>query len=130
NHLEAPLGIDDSEPVLSWRMESNVIGAKQHSYRIEVSSDPAFDDLVWDSGTVESDELTDIAYGSTGEARALQPESDYWWRVTVTDNRGVQTHSEVSSFSTGLMNSTIDAWDGAEWIGSEATKLDAESALL
>src|SRR5699024_12699755 len=28
NHLEAPLGIDDSEPVLRWRMESNVIGAK------------------------------------------------------------------------------------------------------
>ncbi|MEE6286871.1 family 78 glycoside hydrolase catalytic domain [Georgenia sp. MJ173] len=130
NHLLAPMGIDDSAPVFSWDMDSNVIGAKQQSYRVEVSTDAGFDELVWDSGTVESDELTDIAYGSTGDAGELGPETDYWWRVTITDNRGTALVSDVSSFSTGLMDGKIGAWDGAQWIGSEKTKLDAETALL
>lgn len=130
NHLLAPMGIDDSAPVFSWAMDSNVIGAKQESYRIEVSTEETFDEVVWDSGTIQTDESTDVAYGSTAEAEDLRPETDYWWRVTVTDNRGVEATAEVSSFSTGLMNGDIDAWDGARWIGSEATKLDAETALL
>lgn len=130
NHLFDPMGIDDSEPVFCWGMDSNVIGAKQRSYRIEVASDADFGDIVWDSGTVESDESTDIPYGGTGDAAALQPESDYWWRVTVVDHRGVEAVSEVSTFSTGLMNGEMEAWDGAQWVGSTKTKLDAVSAQL
>ncbi|MEN0070163.1 MAG: family 78 glycoside hydrolase catalytic domain, partial [Propionicimonas sp.] len=111
-------------------MESNVVGAKQKSYRIEVSRDRAFNKVVWDSGTVESDESTDVSYGGTGAADKLRAETDYWWRVTVVDDRGVKTTSDVDTFSTGLMSSTIGAWDGAQWIGSDATKLDAKSAAI
>ncbi|WP_435741809.1 family 78 glycoside hydrolase catalytic domain [Nocardioides sp. SYSU DS0663] len=128
NHLFDPEGIDDAKPVFCWGFESNVIGAKQESYRIEVATDPSFDDTVWDSGQVDSDETTDIRYGSTGQAEALQPETDYWWRVTAVDDRGVETVSEVSTFSTGLMDTEIAAWDGAQWIGNDATKLDATAA--
>jgi alpha-L-rhamnosidase len=128
NHLTEPMGIDDPKPVLCWAMDSNVIGAKQKSYRIEVARDRAFKSIAWDSGTVASDEQTDIEYGSTGAA--LRPETDYWWRVTVTDNRDVKTVSDVSAFSTGLMNSKIDAWDGAQWVGSTKTKLDTKSASI
>ncbi|MEE6294406.1 family 78 glycoside hydrolase catalytic domain [Georgenia wangjunii] len=130
NHRSAPLGIDDAAPVFSWRMGSNVIGAKQVSYRIEVSTDQAFGAVVWDSGAIESDESTDITYGGTGEAEELTPETDYWWRVTTVDNRGVESVSEVSTFSTGLMSGDIAAWDGAQWVGSEETRLDAQSAIL
>lgn len=130
NHLFAPLGIDDAKPVLCWGFESNVVGAKQVSYRIEIAKDAGFTRLAWDSGTVASDESTDIRYGSTGKADPLRPETDYWWRVTATDDRGVATVSDVSSFSTGLMNKRIGAWDGAQWIGSTKTKLDSAAAHL
>jgi alpha-L-rhamnosidase len=130
NHLFSPLGIDDEKPVFCWGMQSNVIGAKQQSYRIEVSKNAAFTNLAWDSGTVASDESTDISYGSTGKAERLKPETDYWVRVTVTDNRGVAAVTDVSRFSTGLMNSKIGAWDGAQWIGNDDTRLDAKSASI
>lgn len=130
NHLFAPQGIDDSAPVFCWGMDSNVVGAKQVSYRIEVAKDRAFSKIAWDSGTVVSDESTDIAYGASGAAEKLKPETDYWWRVTIVDDRGVETVSDVSSFSTGLMSGKIGAWDGAQWIGSTKTKLDAESTYM
>lgn len=130
NHLFAPMGIDDSAPVFCWGLESNVIGAKQRSYRIEVAADASFQQIMWDSGTVASDESTDIAYGSTETAKALKPESDYWLRVTVTDDRGVATTSDTSTFSTGLMSTKIDAWGGAKWIGSDDTRYDASAAQL
>lgn len=131
NHLtDNPLGIDDPNPVLCWGMESNVVGAKQVSYRIEVARDAGFKALAWDSGVVESDESTDIKYGATGSGQKLRPETDYWWRVTVVDDRGVSTVSDVAHFSTGLMNKRMSAWDGAQWIGSTKTKLDAKSASI
>src|SRR5687767_5226600 len=63
NHLtdQPVLGIDDPKPVFCWGMDSNLIGAKQKSYRIEVSRDRAFRNLAWDSGTITSDESTDIS---------------------------------------------------------------------
>ena len=131
NHLtDNPMGIDDAKPVLCWGFDSNVIGAKQKSYRIEVATDRGFTTVVWDSGTVASDETTDVDYGGTGDAKKLRPETDYFWRVTATDDRGVKATSDVATFSTGLMNAKIGAWDGAKWIGSEKTKLDAKSAAL
>lgn len=130
NHLTDPMGIDDTRPVFAWRIDSNVVGAKQDSYRVEVARDAAFDRVVWDSGTIQSDESTDIRYGSTGEAERLRPETDYWWRVTVVDNRGVKTVADVATFSTGLMSGKIGAWDGAQWIGSDDTRLDTRSAHL
>ncbi|TCI99143.1 family 78 glycoside hydrolase catalytic domain [Aeromicrobium sp. IC_218] len=131
NHLFAPLGIDDANPVFCWGVESNVIGAKQKSYRIEVARDAGFRNVAWDSGTVASDETTDITYGGTGSsAQKLRPETDYWWRVTSTDHRGVKTVSKTSTFSTGLMSGKIGAWDGAQWIGSTKTKLDARTAAI
>jgi len=130
NHLFSPMGIDDAKPVICWGFESNVVGAKQVSYRIEVAKDAGFSRLAWDSGTVASDESTDIRYGSTGQADPLRPETDYWFRVTVVDDRGVATTSAVSRFSTGLMNKRMGAWDGAQWIGSTKTQLDAKSASI
>lgn len=131
NHrTDEPMGIDDPNPIFCWGMDSNVIGAKQRSYRIEVARDREFTRIAWDSGVVKSDESTDIRYGSTGEAKDLRPENDYWWRVSVVDNRGVETVSDVAKFSTGLMSNKIGAWDGAQWIGSNVTRLDATSALM
>lgn len=133
NHLVEPdgvLGIDDPKPVFCWGFDSNVVGSKQRSYRIEVSTTPAFNanKIVWDSGVVDSDETTDVTYGSTGTAQALKPETDYWWRVSAVDNRGVSTTSKPARFATGLMDSNIGAWDGARWVGNDDVRLDAQAA--
>ncbi|WP_165355057.1 family 78 glycoside hydrolase catalytic domain [Nocardioides oleivorans] len=133
NHLVEPdgvFGIDDPKPVFCWGFDSNVVGSKQESYRIEVSTSRAFDKVVWDSGVVDSDETTDISYGSTGTAQKLRPETDYFWRVTAVDNRGVSTTSETGMFATGLMNSKIGAWDGAQWVGNDDVRLDAKSTMM
>lgn len=135
NHLIEPegvLGIDDPKPVFCWGFDSNVVGSKQESYRIEVATTPAFNanKVVWDSGVVDSDETTDVTYGSTGTAKALRPETDYWWRVSAVDNRGVSTTSKASKFSTGLMDGSIGAWDGAKWVGNDDVRLDAKAALI
>ena len=77
NHLVEPdgvFGIDDPKPVFCWGFDSNVVGSKQESYRIEVSMTPAFNanKIVWDWGAVDSDETTDITYGSTGHGSGAQ----------------------------------------------------------
>ena len=135
NHLVEPegvFGIDDPKPVFCWGFDSNVVGSKQASYRIEVATTPAFNanKVVWDSGVVNSDETTDITYGSTGTAKALRPETDYYWRVTAVDNRGVPTTSKTGKFATGLMNGKIGAWDGAQWVGNDDVRLDAKSTMM
>lgn len=125
----APLAIDLKTPDLSWQMQSDEIGLKQTAYRIWVATDPDFKNLHWDSGTVNSDKSVGIVYGSTASAKPLTPETDYFWKVEVKDNKG-KLHSAVSSFSTGLMNPQLAAWEGACWIGSNELSLDATSAML
>ena len=61
-----PLGIDVTEPRLSWIVESGQRGQRQTAYRILVASseenlDAGNADL-WDSGKVVSDETVHVAY--------------------------------------------------------------------
>ena len=39
--LVNPLGIDSSEPALSWQLQDSGFGARQTAYRIEVATKPA-----------------------------------------------------------------------------------------
>lgn len=108
--LTNPSVVDVSEPAFSWHIVSPERGVTQKSYRIVVSSDPDGADIVWDSGTVESDMTQSIA--ATGIV--LQPATRYYWHVTATDNKGHEaTSTEQAWFSTGLMGT---GWDGARWI--------------
>ena len=101
NHLTDParLGHRRRCPRLLLGLRLQRRRLQQESYRIEVSTTPAFNanKIVWDSGVVDSDETTDITYGSTGTAKALKPETDYCWRVSAVDNRGVSTTSKPAS---------------------------------
>ena len=59
-----PLGIDETEPRLTWRVESPERGERQTAYQILVASSEALlgqnkGDL-WDSGKVASDDLTKL----------------------------------------------------------------------
>lgn len=107
-----PLGIDVLQPRFSWQMrhQPERRGQKQLGYRITVCNDAGV--LFWDSGEVSSDQSVHILY----QGKSLQPRSRYQWRVAVWDQDSQVSETE-SWFETGLMNSDISAWQGAQWIG-------------
>ncbi|CAG7643051.1 family 78 glycoside hydrolase catalytic domain [Paenibacillus allorhizosphaerae] len=106
-----PLGLDVRKPRLGWNIEASRRNTNQSAYRIHVSKeDPDFNTLVWDTGTIDSDQSVHIVY----EGTQLEPRTRYYYRVRVWDDQG--TGSEWSSsayWETGLMETS--AWK-AEWI--------------
>ncbi len=105
--LTKPLGIDTDRARLTWKLASPGRGAAQISYKIELSETPDFAEIIW-SETVES--ADNFAYFENPE-----PRMRYYWRVSVTDERGRAHTSDTEWFETGLMG---DFRAGAEWIGA------------
>lgn len=115
-YIENPVGIDVEKPVLSWQLGSDVRGTLQQSYRVEVAADKGMGGIVYDSGVVESGESSGVRL----DGLHLQPQTRYYWRVTVTDNHGESAVSkDAAYFETGLMDA---GWSGAEWIKVAAPK--------
>src|ERR1700685_3627864 len=61
-----PLGIDETQPLLSWRVESGLRAEKQTAFQILVASSPELlaqekGDL-WDTGRIAGDETTGTPY--------------------------------------------------------------------
>ena len=108
-----PVGIDKSTVHFSWTLQSMQRGVVQTSYSLQVARDAAFGDVVWESGNVESDQSVNV------EAKGFTPaaETRYYWRVTVTDNKGeTAVSSEKAYFETGLGQVGEKAWSGTQWI--------------
>lgn len=112
DHLENPLGIDNTNPRLSWRLEDKRDGAKQTAYRILVSTDSASlfknNGDAWDTGKILSEEQL-VSY----EGEALVPFTRYFWKVILWDAWQEESNSDIHSFETGMMG--IHNWQGA-WI--------------
>ena len=106
-----PVGLDKSTIHLSWQLESEQRGVMQTSYSIQIATDAVFGNVVWESGTVSSDQSVGV------ETKGFKPaaETRYYWRVTVTDNKGASAVStEKAYFETGLMKAS--GWNGTHWI--------------
>ena len=112
-HLTNPLGIDETAPRLSWRLDSPRRGARQTAYRLVAASSPerlGSPDL-WDTGVVKRDTCLDIVYGGPAPASRQA----VYWRVQAWDERGRATPwSEPAVFEMGLLRP--DDWT-ASWIG-------------
>ncbi len=110
--LTNPMGVDSSHPRLSWRMEDDQYGARQTGWQIVVGTDSAEvargNGNRWDSPKVDSDEIMTRYAGEV-----LEPFTRYFWRVTLWDQNGQSSASNVASFETGMMNKSN--WQGA-WI--------------
>ena len=106
-----PVGIDKSTIHFSWQLQSEQRSVMQTSYNIQIASDADFGNVVWESGTVNSDQSVYVeASGFTPSAQTR-----YYWRVTVSDNKGeTATSTEKAYFETGLMRA--DAWNSTHWI--------------
>ena len=105
-HRKNPLGIDQN-PYFSWIMECMERNTMQSSYQIIVSD---LDEIMWDSGVVESQQQSFIEY--SGEP--LQSCKQYQWEVSVRDNKGNITKAEAF-FETAFLGA--GGWK-AKWIES------------
>lgn len=113
--LTDPLGIDSTDPHLSWK----VSGAEAVSaWRIQVAASPSLlrDGRAdfWDSGRTESDRTVMVPYGGS----ALSSGDECFWRVKVWDEKGrASAWSGVSRFSVaileGLSGDYIGAFEGS-----------------
>src|SRR5919107_2334376 len=111
-----PLGIGERAPRLSWELQSEGRGQVQSAYRILVAGNEedleAEENLLWDSGRVESDRTIGVEYG--GEE--LRSGSQCVWKVRVWDGTDNPSHhSRPGVFETGLLEESD--WEGA-WISA------------
>ncbi len=125
-HMLNPSVIELSAPRFEWVNEPvspEIAGASQSAYRVIVSSSRSSVEKgrgdVWDSGKVESGNSILVRYSGV----ALEPGTDYWWRVQVWDQTGACSEwSDVAAFVTGLNSSDWTAlWIGSPDQGEEAS---------
>jgi alpha-L-rhamnosidase len=112
-----PLGIDITEPRLSWEMRDVRRGAKQTAYQVLVASTAeklaADQGDLWDSGKVASDQSTQIAYAG----KPLASRTQCYWKVRLWDAAGnASGYSKPAHWSMGLLKPEDVK---AKWIGLE-----------
>mgnify|MGYP002521880265 CR=1 FL=1 len=112
--------IDEKKPRFSWEISAKIDETVQTAYRIEVSDTKSFESTVWDSGKRSGSDTFGIQYN--GEPLACG--KDYYWRVTVWDNKGNSATSDKAAFRTGIKN-----WI-ADWITPDKTENPLNSPLL
>ena len=115
-YLVNPVGIDVTQPRLSWELISAKRAQSQSAYQILISTDSlslAKDVAnVWDSKKVESDRTSQVRY--TGGK--LVSKTNYFWKVRVWDaGKNVSSWSAIASWSMGMLNKAD--WQ-AHWIGA------------
>ncbi|WP_162463272.1 alpha-L-rhamnosidase [Paenibacillus psychroresistens] len=107
-----PLGIDNKEPMFSWKLAASKRDQKQSAYRIIVAS--SLGDI-WDSGMVHSDETLQIKYRGS----KLSSGQRCYWQVMVWDgNLAASEWSTEASFEMGLLRA--EDWKG-DWIGGNSS---------
>jgi alpha-L-rhamnosidase len=123
NYLTNPLGLEDSSPRFSWRIDSIERASTQTAYHILVSSSENLlnQDIgdTWDSGIVKSDASIQVPFSG----KRLESRARYFWKVKAWDQNGIESASSpVAWFEMGLL--IPDDWV-ATWIGQPAA-LDTE----
>ena len=130
-----PIGIDVSQPVFSWQMQSLVKnrGLHQKAYQIIVTDNQGKE--LWNTAKVISGASINIKY----KGEKFKPTMLYNWTVNVWDQKG-KKYSQKSWFETGLLNSKMvtnsdsdketTAWSGAKWIGGNPTDMVLYSQYL
>ena len=111
-----PLGIGERSPRLSWTLEAEGRGRAQSAYRVLVAGNEedleAEENLLWDSGRVESGRTIGVEY----EGEALRSGSQCLWKVRVWDGTDDPSpYSRPAVFETGLLERSD--WEGT-WISA------------
>ncbi len=115
-YSQEPLGVDLTNPRLSWELRSKQRNVLQTAYRILVADDSALLKKgignIWDSKKIISAASIQVQY--TG--KALQSVKKYFWKLMVWDNKGNSSAwSYIAMWQMGLLNKSD--WNNAQWIG-------------
>ena len=111
-----PIGIDVSQPRLSWQITSDETNVLQTAYQLRaalsVSDLIHKNKFIWDSGKIDSSQSVLVAYHGS----ALRSKQRVYWQVRVWDNHHhVSAWSEPSFWEMGLLDPSD--WK-AKWISS------------
>jgi alpha-L-rhamnosidase len=127
-YLKDPLGIDRTQPRLSWKLEAAPPAGrslKQTAFQIQVAASVealgAGKPGLWDSGKVDSDRSALVTYAG----KPLESRRRCWWKVRIWDQNGTASAwSQPAMWSMGLLQP--GDWE-AKWIGlnsGDATRPD------
>ncbi len=110
-----PLGVDETQPRLSWALESAGREQRQSSYRVIVASSRELLDGdrgdLWDTGRIDSDQSVNLEYAG----RPLTSGERCVWKVMVWDRTGEPSAwSDPAWWETAILEA--GEWTG-DWIG-------------
>ena len=119
-YLKDPVGIDVSQPRLSWRLaavDPQARGQRQTAFQVLVAGAKDLLDKdqadLWDSGMPSLEQSVHVVY--TG--RPLGPGTECFWKVRVKDENGVlSAWSQPARWTMGLLEKSD--WMG-KWIGTD-----------
>jgi alpha-L-rhamnosidase len=119
-YQETPMGLEVTNPRLSWQMKATTRGAKQTAYQILVADNEA--DLkkdngnVWNSGMVKSEQSIKIDYAG----KPLESRKRYFWKVKIWNEKNKPTpYSEPTWWEMALLKK--EDWS-ANWIGKNGSE--------
>lgn len=119
-----PLGLDEREPVFSWKFQSDEPGMHQKRARVQVRRSGS-GEICWDTGVLETDRSIGIRYAG----KTLCAETAYKVLVTVWNQDG-ESDAAAGCFETGLLDSSMKAWEGARWIGAPEYSVASETVSV
>jgi len=124
DYLVNPVGITKL-PQLGWIIGSDRCNVIQKTYRLQVASDSDFQNLLFDSGLVDSDQSAHVV----AEGLKLASSSIYYWRVKLTDGVEESEWSPTAFFITALL--TNEEWRG-QFVSAEnkADALDSKGTYI
>lgn len=111
NGIENPLGFSFEKVIATWNVEKTISKALTEGL-LEVSTSKDFKQIVYKKRSKSLDQ--------TGEVIdiALLPCTRYYWRVTITGDKGDKATSDIQWFETGKMG---EKWTG-KWIAAPKGK--------
>ncbi len=122
-YQENPMGLDVLNPRFSWKLSSNQNNIRQAACQIQVLLDTPLPKnqsesqpiVIWDSGK----QYTDCSSGMTYSGPALSPCTRYSVHLSVWEHSGCQA-LQAGWFETGLLDTGLTSWNGAQWICAPA----------
>jgi alpha-L-rhamnosidase len=112
DHKINPIGIENPQPKLNWKIsgEGRGIVQKAYSIRVATASDFSKKNMVWESGKVNSDESILISY----QGQALRSATRYFWQVKIWGGKNQESAwSKTNFWEMGFL--TASDWK-AQWI--------------
>ena len=120
-----PVGIDNKQPRLSWKLKTDRKNVLQTNYHVQVATSKSFDEnsMVWGSGKIESGQSSYVRYEGSQKSGTR-----YFWRVKVWDNQGKESDwSSPAFWETGFLD--LEDWK-AKWIEPQQKEAPSGPGLL